>query len=150
MGFRLRQDWLRHIWKAGIPDGCAILVSWVWQEIQQSHIPLRGALLARVGSLPSLGSPQHILSKAFCKCAVSHFGHIRLFATSRTGVRRLLCLWDSAGRNTAVGCRSLLWGNLPEPGIEPASLMSPALTGRFLTTNATWEALRHFANRAPF
>jgi len=31
-------------------------------------------------------------------------------------------------------------GDLPYPGIEPASLMSPALAGRFLTTTATWEA----------
>ena len=30
-------------------------------------------------------------------------------------------------------------GNLLEPGIEPASLMSPALTGRFFTTGAIWE-----------
>ena len=31
--------------------------------------------------------------------------------------------------------------DLPVPGIEPASLMSPALAGRFFTTSATWEAL---------
>ena len=31
-------------------------------------------------------------------------------------------------------------GNLPDPGIEPRSLMSPALAGRFFTTSATWEA----------
>ena len=31
-------------------------------------------------------------------------------------------------------------GDLPNPGIEPASLMSPALAGGFLTTSATWEA----------
>ena len=31
-------------------------------------------------------------------------------------------------------------GDLPNPGIEPASPMSPALTGRFFTTGATWEA----------
>ena len=31
-------------------------------------------------------------------------------------------------------------GDLPNPGIEPASLTSPALAGRFLTTSATWEA----------
>ena len=28
-----------------------------------------------------------------------------------------------------------------EPGIEPASLMSPALAGGFFITGATWEAL---------
>ena len=32
-------------------------------------------------------------------------------------------------------------GDLPDPGIEPSSLMSPALADRFFTTNATWEAL---------
>ena len=31
-------------------------------------------------------------------------------------------------------------GNLPGPGIEPRSLISPALAGRFFTTGTTWEA----------
>ena len=31
-------------------------------------------------------------------------------------------------------------GDLLNPGIEPASLKSPALAGRFFTTCATWEA----------
>ena len=31
-------------------------------------------------------------------------------------------------------------GDLPDPGIEPTSLASPALAGRFFTTRATWEA----------
>ena len=33
-------------------------------------------------------------------------------------------------------------GDLPDPGIELASLMSPALAGGFFTTSATWEAPR--------
>ena len=32
-------------------------------------------------------------------------------------------------------------GDLPNPGIERISLMSPALAGGFFTTSATWEAL---------
>ena len=32
-------------------------------------------------------------------------------------------------------------GDVPDPGIEPASLMCLALAGRFFTTSATWEAL---------
>ena len=32
-------------------------------------------------------------------------------------------------------------GDLPHPGIEPASLMSPALAGGSFTMSATWEAL---------
>ena len=31
-------------------------------------------------------------------------------------------------------------GDLPDPGIEPASLMSPALVGGFFITSANWEA----------
>ena len=32
-------------------------------------------------------------------------------------------------------------GDLSDPGIEPAFLISPALTGSFLTISAMWEAL---------
>ena len=31
-------------------------------------------------------------------------------------------------------------GDLPDPGIKPTSLMSPALAGGFFTTSTTWEA----------
>ena len=31
-------------------------------------------------------------------------------------------------------------GDLPNPGVEPVSLSTPALAGRFFTTSATWEA----------
>ena len=31
-------------------------------------------------------------------------------------------------------------GDLPDPGITPTSLTSPALAGRFFTTSTTWEA----------
>ena len=30
-------------------------------------------------------------------------------------------------------------GDLPDPGIEPESLMSPAMAGWFFTISATWE-----------
>ena len=38
------------------------------------------------------------------------------------------------GKNTRVGCHFLLQGNLPNPGIEPMSPVSPALAGGFITT----------------
>ena len=31
-------------------------------------------------------------------------------------------------------------GDLSDPGVEPVSLMPPALVGGFLTTSTTWEA----------
>ena len=43
------------------------------------------------------------------------------------GLSRLHCPWDSAGKNTGMGCHALL----PNPGIESRS---PALQGDFLPT----------------
>jgi len=37
-------------------------------------------------------------------------------------------------------------GDLPNPGIVPMSLMSPASGGGFLTISATWEVLFHITN----
>ena len=37
-------------------------------------------------------------------------------------------------------------GGLLGPGTEPISLMSPVLTGGFLTTNATWEAQSYLSS----
>ena len=41
---------------------------------------------------------------------------------------RLICPWDSSGKNTGVVCHFLLQRIFPDPGIEP---MSPALAGEF-------------------
>ena len=51
-----------------------------------------------------------------------------------------LCPWDFLGMSPGVGCHSLLQGNLPDPGIEPQLLASPALAVWFCTTSSTWEA----------
>ena len=56
---------------------------------------------------------------------------------------RLLRPWNSPSKNTGLGCHALLRGDLPNPGIKPASLTSPALAGEFFTTGATWEAHTH-------
>ena len=53
---------------------------------------------------------------------------------------RLLCPWDSLGKNTGMGCYDLFQGDLPNSGIRPESLMLPALAGGFFTTSSTWEA----------
>ena len=52
---------------------------------------------------------------------------------------RLLRPWGSPAKNTGVGCHLLCQGELPNPGIEPLSLMSPALADGFFTTSTTWE-----------
>ena len=50
--------------------------------------------------------------------------HVRLLLPHGLQPTRLLCPWDSPGKNTGVGCHFLLQGNLPDPGIKPRS---PAL-----------------------
>ena len=45
---------------------------------------------------------------------------------------RLLCSWDSPGKNTGVGCHALLQGLFQTQGLNPPLLMSPALAGKFL------------------
>ena len=55
-------------------------------------------------------------------------------------------LWPTRltmGFSRRGSCRGLPFpspGGLPNPGVKPASLMSPALAGRLFTTGATWEA----------
>ena len=47
--------------------------------------------------------------------------------------------------------RGLPWlssGDLPNPGIKPASLKSPALAGRLFTTSSTWETQTCYAAAA--
>ena len=59
------------------------------------------------------------------------------------GPTRLLCLWDSPGKNTRVGCHALLQGIFPTQGQKPEILWTcllNLLAGGFFTTSATWEA----------
>ena len=69
----------------------------------------------------------------------SHFSHVQLFATPWT----VTC---QAPVHGILQARILEWAaisfsrDLPDPGIEPTSLLSLALAGGFFTTSATWEA----------
>ena len=72
---------------------------------------------------------------------VNHFSCVRLCATLWT----VTCQAPLSMRFSRQEYRSGLPypspGDLPDPGIEPVSLMSPALAGVFFTTGTTWEAL---------
>ena len=57
------------------------------------------------------------------------------------------------GKNTRMTCHCLLWKIFPIPGIKPTSPASPALTGRFFTTEppgkpkAYESSLNHWTTR---
>ena len=74
-----------------------------------------------------------------CMHACCHFSRARLFATLGTIAHQAL-LWDSPGKNSRVGAMPHP-GDLPNPGVEPLSLKSPALAVGFFITSTTWEAL---------
>ena len=58
---------------------------------------------------------------------------------------RLLCLWDSPGKKTGVGCHALLRAS-SGPETDLTSLASLALAGGFFTTNEN-EAIFYFLER---
>ena len=72
---------------------------------------------------------------------LSHFSHVRLFATPWTVAHQALLSLGFSRQEHWSGLPCPPPGDLPNPGIEAASLMSPALAGGFFTTSATWEVL---------
>ena len=77
-----------------------------------------------------------------CCTAISRFSCIQSFVTLWTvALQALLSMGFS---------RHKYWSGLPcpppedltNPGIKPASLMSPAVAGRFLNISTTWEAIK--------
>ena len=51
-----------------------------------------------------------------CLCMPSCYSRFWLFATPWTVAARVLCAWDSPGKNTGVGCHFLLQGIFPTQG----------------------------------
>ena len=66
-------------------------------------------------------------------CALTHSVGSNSLRPHGLQPTRLLCPRDLPGKNTGVGCHSRLQGDLPNSGIKPTSLMSPALAGRFFS-----------------
>ena len=69
-----------------------------------------------------------------------HFSHVQLFATPWTVARQVLLSVGFSRQEYWNGLPFPPPGNLPDPGMEPASLTSPALAGRLFTTSAAREA----------
>ena len=84
------------------------------------------------------------LYNRLCAYMISHFSCVQLFATPWT------IAWQAP---LSMGfSRQEYWsrlpgpppGDLPHPGMEPASLMSPALAGRFLPLAPPGKAMTDF------
>ena len=69
-----------------------------------------------------------------------HFSHAWIFANLWTIARQAPLSMGFSRQEYWSGLPFPPPGDLPDPGIEPVSLISPALAGRFFITSATWEA----------
>ena len=74
-------------------------------------------------------------------CAVpSHFSHVQLFKPPQAVAHQAPPCTGFSRQEYWSGLPYSPPGDLPDPGIKTASLISAALAGVFFSTSATWEA----------
>ena len=71
---------------------------------------------------------------------LSRFSHVQFSATLWTVARQAPLFMGFSRQEYWSGLLCPSPGDLPDPGIKPESLTSPALAGGFFATSATWEA----------
>ena len=76
-------------------------------------------------------------------CVLSRFSRVQLSATPWTVTYRASLSMGFSRQEYWSGLPCLPPGDLPYPGIESESLMSPRLAGGFFTTSTTWKAPKH-------
>ena len=79
-------------------------------------------------------------------CMLSHFGRVRLFAAPCTVAHQAPLSRGFSRQDYWSGLPCLPPGDLPDSGIKPVSLTSPALAGGFFTTSTTWGS--YFGNNS--
>ena len=72
---------------------------------------------------------------------LSHFSRVRLFGTPWTVARQAPLSMGFSRQEHWSGLPCPPPGDLPDPGTEASSCVSPALAGGFFTNRATWGAL---------
>ena len=72
-------------------------------------------------------------------CVLSPFSRVRLFLTLWTRALQAPLSMGFSRQEYWSQLACLPAGDLPDPGIEPASVTFPALAGRFFTSGAVWE-----------
>ena len=69
---------------------------------------------------------------------VKSLSHVRLFVTPWTVAYQAPLSMGFSRQEYWSGLPLPSRGDLSDPGIEPTSLTSPSVAGRFLTTSAIW------------
>ena len=70
---------------------------------------------------------------------LSRFTRVQLFAILWTIASQAPLSMGFSRQESWIGLPCPPPGDLPDPGIKPASLMSPTLAVKFFNTSATWE-----------
>ena len=81
---------------------------------------------------------------------LSCFSCVQLFVTPWTVTLQALLSLGFSRQEYWSGLLFPAPGDLPNPGIKPVSLLSPALSGEFFTTCATWEVQWHNKDKSVF
>ena len=109
----------------------------------------RGGLPIGVSPLKPLQSSDwslplliYLVNKLYCGGAAQSLSYVQLLATPWTVACQTPLSMGFSRQEHWSGEPCPPPGDLPDPGIKPTSLVSPALTGGFFTSRATWEALK--------
>ena len=78
-----------------------------------------------------------------CTCVLSCFSHVQFFMTQWTVANQAPLSMEFSRQEYWNGLPCPPPGDLSDPGIKPASLMSPALAGGFFTSSTTWEGRKN-------
>ena len=79
-------------------------------------------------------------------CMLSRFSHVQLFVTLLAVACQAPLFMEFSRQESMSGLPCPPPGYLPDPGIEPTSLQSPALAGVSFTTSATGKPLVRIVN----
>ena len=71
-------------------------------------------------------------------CVLRRFSNVRLFETLCTIAHQSPLSWGFSRQEDWSGLLCPPPQDLPDPGIESTSVVSPALAGGFVTPSATW------------
>ena len=82
-----------------------------------------------------------VLSWFLVFCMLSHCNHVQLCVTLWTVACQAPLSMGFSRQEYWSGLLCPPPGDLPDLGVEPMSLMSPALAGGFFTISATWDDL---------
>ena len=113
-----------------------------WADPLEREMSAHSSILAwKIAWTEEPGGLQFMwLQSVRCVRASCLFSRVRLFAAPWTAAHQAPPSMGFSRQEYWSGLPGPPPGHLPNPGIKPMSLMSPALAGGFFTTSATWEA----------